>query len=146
MPLPALTEIGDLPPGVHAASLREIVDRFGSGTPTRKVVAMRLARVYRLALATGQVGRFIVFGSFVSAKREPNDVDIFLLMNDAFDLNALTAEARLLFDHSAAQAHFGASVFWLRWLAAFPNEEGAITSWQIKRDGARRGIVEVIEE
>lgn len=90
---------------------------------------MRLTRVYELALATGQLGRFILFGSFVGAKREPGDVDVFLPMNDAFDLGALTAEARILFDHSAAQAHFGASVFWLRRLAAFPDEEGAITSW-----------------
>ncbi len=30
-----------------------------------------------------------------------------------FDLSEVTGEARLIFDHAAAQAHFGASVFWL---------------------------------
>jgi hypothetical protein len=34
-----------------------------------------------------------------------------------FDADTLTGEARLLFDHASAQAHFGASVFWLRRLA-----------------------------
>ena len=146
MPLPGFNDNGDLPRGVHAAGLREIVERLGTDTPQRRVVAIRLARVYQLALATGQLGRFVVFGSFVSAKPEPNDVDVFLLMNDTFDLNAVTGETRILFDHSAAQAHFGASGFWVRRLAAFPNEEDLVTSWQIERDGRRRGIVEVIGE
>ena len=38
-------------------------------------------------------------------------MDAFLLMDDAFDASELIGEARLLFDHPAAQAHFGASVF-----------------------------------
>ena len=62
-----------------------------------------------------------------------------------FDLAQVTGEARLIFDHAAAQAHFGANVFWLRGPAALPDEEEAIASWQLKRDGARRGIVEVTE-
>ncbi|HYT86667.1 MAG TPA: hypothetical protein VEK81_09555 [Burkholderiales bacterium] len=106
---------------------------------------MRLARVHELAAATGHVKRFIVFGSFVTAKPDPNDVDVFLIMHDTFDLTQVTGEARLIFDHAAAQAHFGASIFWLRQLAALPNEEESILSWQLKRDGTRRGIVQVTE-
>lgn len=87
--------------------------------------------------------RFIVFGSFVTAKLDPNDVDVFLIMHDTFDLTQITGETRLIFDHAAAQAHFGASIFWLRQLAALPNEEDSILSWQLKRDGTRRGIVQV---
>ena len=109
-------------------------------------MAQRLERIYRTAVGTGQVARFVVFGSFITAKREPNDVDVFLLMEDTFDVGQLTAEARVLFDHAAAQAHFGASVFWLRRLAAVGGEEHAIADWQIKRDGTYRGIVEIIEE
>jgi len=30
-------------------------------------------------------------------------------------------------------------------LAALPNEKEAVLGWQLKRDGTRRGIVEVIE-
>ncbi|MGH7846242.1 MAG: DUF6932 family protein [Candidatus Binatia bacterium] len=88
----------------------------------------------------------ILFGSFVTAKREPADVDVFLLMEDTFDVGQLTGEARVLFDHAAAQAHFGASVFWLRRLATLGGEEQAIAGWQIKRDGTYREIVEIVEE
>ena len=130
---------------MHHASLQEVLNRFGQATRQRKLVAMRLERIYELAAATGHMKRFIVFGSFVTAKPEPNDVDVFLVMHDTFDLNQVTGEARLIFDHPAAQAHFGASILWLRKLAALPNEEEAVLGWQIKRDGARRGIVEVTE-
>jgi hypothetical protein len=47
------------------------------------------ATIYALARSTGQLARFIIFGSFVTAKREPNDVDIFMLMEDAFDAQQL---------------------------------------------------------
>lgn len=99
-----------------------------------------------MARAAEHVARFIVFGSFVTAAAEPNDVDVFLLMEDTFDASRLTGEARLLFDHAAAQAHFGGSVFWLRRLAAWEGEKAAVEYWQVKRDGGRRGIVEIVQE
>lgn len=145
MPLPTIAETGDLPQGVHRASLQEVLNQFGQATIQRKLVGMRLRRVYELAAATGHLKRFIVFGSFVTAKPEPNDVDVFLLMDDTFDLTQVRTEARLVFDHPAAQAHFGASIFWMRQLAALPNEEEAVLGWQLKRDGTRRGIVELTE-
>ncbi len=146
MPLPAFTNSGDLPPGVHRATLREALERFGTGSPRRQVMALRLEGLYQLAMTTGHVARFVVFGSFVTDKAEPNDVDLFMLMSDAFDVGQVTGQARLLFDHAIAQSHFGASVFWLRRLAALGGEQKAIEDWQIKRDGSQRGIVEIVPE
>jgi hypothetical protein len=54
----------------------------------------------------------------VTAKQERPDVDVFLLMGDAF----------------------GASVFWLRRLAGFEGEIATIEQWRVKRDGSVRGI------
>ena len=109
-------------------------------------VAERLERVYRLAQATGHLARFVVFGSFVTDKLEPHDVDVFLVMDDAFDAGTLPSETALVFDHSAADAHFGASVFWVPRLATFGGEQAAVEYWQVKRAGGRRGIVEITEE
>jgi len=86
MPVPPPTSSGDLPLGVHRASLRELLDRFGVGSRQR------------------------------------------------------------LFDHAAADAHFGASVFWVRRLAAMGGEQATIEYWQVKRGGGQRGIVEIIGE
>jgi hypothetical protein len=143
-PLPNFNETGDLPPGVHPALLEEVIQRFGSGSARRRAIGERLRRIYAAAVSTGEIARFVVFGSFVTDTPLPNDVDVFLLMADTFDASQLRGEAALLFDHAAAQAYFGASVFWLRRLAALGGENAAIADWQVKRDGSRRGIVEVV--
>ena len=70
-------------------------------------------------------------------------MDIFLLMDDDFDVSKVTGEAAILFDHLAAQNYAGASVFWLRRMAAMGGEQAALEDGQIKRDGARRGVVEL---
>ena len=73
----------------------------------------------------------------------PNDVDIFLLMEDSFDVREVSPEAHLVFDHGAAQNLLGASVFWVRRAAALGGEDAMVAHWQIKRDGNKRGILEV---
>jgi len=146
VPLAGFTSRGDLPEGIHKASLADVNARFGSGTVQRKVIALRLERIHRISVTTGHLKRFVIFGSYVTSKSAPNDVDIFMIMDDDFDMSRLTGEARLLFEHGVAQDHFGASVFWLRSLAAFGGEQAAIEQWQVKRDGTERGIVEIIAE
>ncbi len=146
MPLPAFNEDGDLPPGVHRATLREVLERFGHGTIQRRAVSERLARIYQLASSTGHLARFVVFGSFVTAEEEPGDVDIVLLMEDTFDLSTVGGEAALVFQHMEADAHFGASIFWTRRSGALGGEQAMIEYWQVRRDGGHRGIVEITPE
>jgi hypothetical protein len=76
-----------LSPGVHRATLSEVLERFGSGSSRRVLVGLRLERIYNVAWATGHLARCVVFGSFVTAKPVPNDVDVFLLMEDTFDVS-----------------------------------------------------------
>ena len=128
----------------NPATLAEVVAHFGSGTPQRQRVARRLEHIYALAKASGHLARFIVFGSFVTAKPAPNDVDIFLLMEDSFDVSQVPHDILSVFDHTAAQNVLGASVFWIRRAAALGGEEATIEHWQITRAGGQRGIVEVI--
>jgi hypothetical protein len=142
--LPPFNEGGDLPPGVHRATLADVAERFGQGSIQRRAVADRLNRIYELVASTGRLARFVVFGSFVTAKAEPNDVDIVLLMDDAFDLATVTGEAVLVFQHMEADAHFGASVFWSKRSGAIGGEQAMIEYWQTRREGGRRGIVEII--
>ncbi|MEZ4867942.1 MAG: hypothetical protein R3C14_41830 [Caldilineaceae bacterium] len=77
---------------------------------------------------------------------EPNDVDVFILMENSFDFDQLTGEMRLLFDHGTAQTHFGCSLFWIRRLAALDGEQATIEHWQIKRNRELCGIIEIVGE
>lgn len=146
MAIPDLTDLDELPLAVHQASLQETVSRFGSGSLQRQAVSERLERIYSVAASTGHLARFVVYGSFVTDKFEPNDVDVFLVMDDAFDGDVLHGEIALLFDHSAADAHFGASVFWVRRQTAFGGEQPMVEYWQAKRGGGKRGIIEIVED
>jgi predicted nucleotidyltransferase len=139
-------EQGDLPPGIHQTTLEQVKARFASVSIRRQVLFVRLELIYQIAKATGHLARFIVFGSFVTDKMEPNDVDVFMLMENTFDYSQLAGDASLLFDHNIAQDHFGASIFWIRRLAAFDGEEATVAYWQVKRDGSQRGIVEIVSE
>lgn len=64
-------------------------------------------------------------------------------MEDTFDGSKLAGEVEFVFDHSLAQAYFGASVFWIRRMAAIGGEEDFVEYWQATREHSRRGIVEV---
>ncbi len=141
---PAFNESGDLPVGIHQGTLDEVLQHFSAGSVQRRLIGQRLERIYKLAHSTGQVARFIVFGSFVTAKVDPGDVDVFLLMEDTFDSNQVYGEADLIFNHLAGQTIEGASVFWIRRQAAIDGEQETVEHWQIKRDKTRRGIVEVM--
>ena len=108
--LPSLTEDGELPLGVHAASLREVREEFGVDSARRKALALRLARVYRVAQATGHLARFVVFGSFVTDKLDPQDVDVFLVMAATFDASRLRGDASLPRRHTSARACSGSAI------------------------------------
>lgn len=143
--LPDFNDNGDLPTGIHQATLEEIIERFGRWSPQRLIMAQRLERIYSLAVETGHLDRFIIFGSFVTNKPDPGDVDIFLLMENTFDVSQFSGETALMFNHMEAQNYEGASIFWMRRLAALVGEQAAIEYWQLKRDGTKRGIIEVIK-
>src|SRR5262245_27726523 len=114
MPLPEFNEFGDLPEGKYLAALDEVVARFGSGTAQRRAVTDRLRRICQLAVASGQLDRVVVFGSYVSDVDEPNDVDVILVMRPGFRPEDSPAEVSVLFDHARANDELGASVFWVR--------------------------------
>src|SRR5437588_12132134 len=109
MQWPAFNDEEDLQVRLSRAGLREVLDHFGQSSTRRQIIATRLERIYQLACSTGQVARFAVFGSFVTEKDEPNDVDVIMIMEDSFDLASVSGEAALVFQHSEADAHFGAS-------------------------------------
>ena len=147
MPLPEFDGRGDLPVGVHPASLEEVYARFGQGTSQRQFVTSRLAHIYQLARQTGKLERFIIFGSYVTSKPDPNDVDILLVMRDDFTAQDYDADAFPVFDHLRAQRELGASIFAIRpaFILGWTVNE-FIAQWQIKRDLSRRGIVEIVLE
>lgn len=144
--LPEFDENGDLPSGVYPVTLAEAVNRFGKGSRQRQLMAARLVHLHQLASTTGYLARFVVFGSFVTSEPHPRDVDIVLIMDDAFDLAKVTGEAAIIFRHNEADSQLGASVFWSTRSGAFGGEQAMVEHWQTRREGGLRGILEIVSE
>ena len=144
MSFPQFNDSGDLPPGIHVADLEEVLRRFGPGTARRVVCTKRLTHIFELAKSTGFLQRFIIFGSYITSKDEPNDIDVVLVMKNDFRYEDCPLELRGLFNHAVAQARYGASIFWTRPAILIGESlEDFIAYWQIKRGGGKRGIVDV---
>jgi hypothetical protein len=90
MPIPELNEHGFLPEGIHEASLEEVRERFGrfQRTDRRPTPFTRLALFLAEVRASGLVEAVIVDGSFVSAKDEPSDIDLILVLRPDHDYHA----------------------------------------------------------
>lgn len=81
MALPELNEQGRLPVGLHAASGAEVIARFGLGSPARQRQAELLQLILQAAGAYETIKRVLVWGSFVSGKAEPQDLDYSLVVS-----------------------------------------------------------------
>jgi predicted nucleotidyltransferase len=97
--LPDFNVAGDLPPGIYTVTLEETIQRFGNRHSQRQEVTRRLQHIYRLDQSTKSVQHFLVFGSYVTQKPAPNDIDIVLVMQDDFRVADCVEGAKRLFDH-----------------------------------------------
>lgn len=82
MPIPSLDERGWLPPGTHDCTLEEIQEAFGNfkRSDRRFELTRRLAEYVELARRAGAGTHLYVDGSYVTAKPEPGDIDLLLIL------------------------------------------------------------------
>lgn len=139
--LPDFNEFGDLPEGIHRASIDEIKNVFGSGSSQRKTLTRQLLEIINLTRSTGQLREVFIFGSYVTAKPTPNDIDLLLVMSAEFESEDVVGRPRLVFDAMAAQHLFNASIWWITQRTEPSTRNLMLEQIQIKRDGFSRGIV-----
>lgn len=112
--LPSFTSEGGLPVGVHVANWHEFRSRFGVGTSRRVWLLSRLRALLDLAAGTGKLRRVFVWGSFVTTKPAPKDLDVLLIMNDDFEVERIADPVKAIFDSVRAKLLFESDVFWAR--------------------------------
>lgn len=91
MPIPEFDEYGLLPSGLYDCSLFEIQDRFGrfQNTDQRPILIRKLQEYIEELQNTNLVSTVVIDGSFVTAKSDPNDIDIILVLYENHDFNAI---------------------------------------------------------
>jgi len=89
--IPEFDDNGNLPPGIHRATLDEIEERFGRESEIRRVEMESLGWLVEAAVRAG-VERIVINGSFVTDVLEPNDVDCVVLPGPSVSLDAMAGE------------------------------------------------------
>jgi GNAT superfamily N-acetyltransferase len=141
--LPEFNQDGNLPSGVHRATIDEIVARFVVPSARRKWLGQRLHDLLDVARATGKLERVFLWGSFVTDKESPNDLDVLLVMAADFELDRVPEGQRILFDHTQARIHFNADEFWTKASLGQVVLDLWLDTYQTGKDFKRKGIVEV---
>jgi hypothetical protein len=82
VPIPPLDEEGFLPPGLHEGTMDEVEERFARFQRTDQRIRLfeKLARYVREVRSTGMAVELVIDGSFVTAKDEPEDIDLVLVL------------------------------------------------------------------
>ena len=142
--LPELTNDGELPPGVHIADWQEFNSRFGRSSPRRLWLSGRLQAILELAATGRQLRRAFVWGSFVTAKPAPRDLDILLIMSEDFEVDRMSAAAQAVFDSTRAKLLFESDVFWARASIGDQVLDVWLDTYQTSRSFRKRGIVELV--
>ncbi len=139
--IPDFREDGYLPEGLHLATAAEITLRFGTATPRRRRLALRLRRWIELSRSVA-AKRLFVYGSFVTAKPDPNDIDAVVWLGDDFvdrvtrgDVAAIELEMMLVTRQPEEIFAAEDSRDWDDWVEFFSRTREA--------DGRRKGVVEV---
>lgn len=140
--IPNIRDDGYLPEGLHLASEAEVTFRFGSGSHRRRRLILRLRRWLELSRQTN-ARRFLVDGSFVTAKMEPDDIDAVVLVACNFEHQiiegsdaALELEEMLLTRRPEEIFAAEDMLDWNDWVEFFSRTR--------EPDGKRKGLVEII--
>jgi hypothetical protein len=141
--LPELTSLGELPVGVHLAGWQEFQERFCKSSSRREWLASHLRTLLDLPSTNGKLRRAFIWGSFVTAKPAPNDLDILLIMEEDFEVEGLPTAARDVFDSVRAKLLFESDVFWARSSIGNAALNLWLDTYQISRTYRKRGIVEL---
>lgn len=141
MSIPDFLDDGHLPMGVHKAIEAEVAIRFGSANNLRQKMMVDLSKWLALARIVN-APRFLVDGSFATAKDYPNDIDCVVLVPPDFDVQVQWGRMEAMKLYQAARSRLPAELFiapnveaWHDWVAFFSGT---------RQLGARKGIIEVI--
>jgi hypothetical protein len=90
MPIPPQNEHGLLPPGIHDCTVDELQARFGNfkGSDRRPLLWAKFTDFLRETQSSGLIEAVLLDGSFVTAKPDPNDIDLVLVVAATHDFGA----------------------------------------------------------
>jgi hypothetical protein len=107
MPIPPFNEHGWLPEGIHDCTLDEVSSRFGlfQESDQRPRLWAKFVEFLIEVRRTGLVRRVMLDGSFVTAKSDPIDIDLLLIVDADHDFPPVYDPANIICLHKNACAN-----------------------------------------
>ena len=138
--LPEFDDNGNLPPGIHRATVNEVVERFAALKSRKRRLLDQKLRAFFGAIETLAIGMYID-GSYVSSTLSPKDVDILVILPSDFVFDSPEGQRLYRFQASKRRNHLHVFAF------AQGRHDGKIDdmlNWFSKdRDGNRKGLIYV---
>ena len=128
---------------IQTASLEDITKRFGTATPRRQFLFGRLQALVNDLVSTGSVKRIYLFGSFVSRKSSPNDIDLFIVMEAGLTTAQLSGKVSEVFQHDLCKIRYHADVFWVTEVIGDERIEDLLDVFSRDRERQPQPIIEV---
>lgn len=97
---------------MHLADWKEFQARFGASPSRRVWLSSRLRALLDLAATTGKLRRVFTWGSFVTVKAAPKDLNTLRIVDEDFAVDRIAAQAQAVFDSARAKLLFESDVFW----------------------------------
>ena len=136
--IPLLNNRGELPPGVHRATLKELKVRFGQSSPERKELFSGLMQALNNLEKAG-VHRVYIDGGFITKKENPNDIDGCWDAHEDIDFKILDP---VFLDRRKMREKYGVDFFIsdaIELGSGYPFKR----FFQQNKDGQARGIIEI---
>jgi len=125
------------------ASLDDLRIRFGTSTPRRQFLCRQLEIVIDQLCVTRSLKQVYLFGSFVSGKASPNDIDLLVVMNAGFSTTQLGGKALELFQHDLCRIRYHADLFWVTEAVSRASIEELLEVFSRDREGRSQSVIEV---
>jgi predicted nucleotidyltransferase len=128
---------------VSTASIQEIETRFGTSTPRRQFLFQQLQSLINRLRAIGGVKQIFLFGSFVTGKPSPNDIDLCVVMNRTFSTANLRGQDLDIFQHDLCRIKLHADLFWVTESVGADRIKDLLDVFSRDREGQAQPIIEV---
>jgi Polymerase beta, Nucleotidyltransferase len=125
------------------ASLEEIGRQFGTSSPRRQFLFEQLKILTSVLRTTGSVKAAFLFGSFVTGKVSPNDIDLFVVMRAGFSTADLSQPTLTVFQHDNCRIRYHADVFWVTETVGEDRINDVLDVFSRDRQGRSQSIFEV---
>ena len=128
---------------VEIASLDDLRIRFGTSTPRRQFIFRQVEIIIGQLRVTRNLKQVYLFGSFVSGKASPNDVDLLVVMKAGFSTTQLSGKVLELFQHDVCRIRYQADLFWVTEVVGNARIEDLLEVFSRDREGRAQSVIEV---